>query len=344
MRADLRSDHEATNDLRVVIETALRAEYGPSAVRTLERAAFALSSSYPAEVVRVGLVDGQTLTIFLKDLSTRRYDVDLRERRSREIAVYRDLLAGADLGTARYYGSVVDPARNRFWLLLEHVEGSRVDYEGFELWVRAAAWLGRLQAYVAAHPDLLGRCRLVRPLTTDFFLATAAAAERAAAAYGPDLGARVARALRGYPDLAAGWTIQPFTLVHGCYRPQNIVLGRSGATLRVCPVDWETAALGPSGYDLAYLSDGYDDGHRRIFVEAYRTEAARHGLHVHEDDEAEVLLDGCDLHKNLKTLGKAVTRDFPLAGVQKLVGMVEVAAARALQGRAGRATRSRTAE
>ncbi|RZU75785.1 phosphotransferase family enzyme [Micromonospora kangleipakensis] len=343
MSTEVRCDRAVTDDLRVLVTAMLRAEYGPSAVQTLNRAASVMASSYPAEVVTVGLADGRVVKIFLKDLSSRRYDRDLAERRSLEIAVYRDLLADANLGTPRYYGSVSDPGRNRFWLLLEHVEGTCLRDEPFSVWVQAAAWLGRMQAHVAAHPELLHRCRLLKPLTHGLFLSTAATAERAAAAYAPELAGRVVRALEGYPELAGRIASQPPTLVHGSYRPQNILLRAGagpGAQPPMCPVDWEGAALGPAGYDLAYLSDGFDEQRRQLLVAAYRMAAAEHGLRVHEGEEADVLLDGCDLHKNLKTLGKAADRGFPVDGVHKLVRMVEVAAARALRRRNGAARRA----
>jgi len=341
MSTEVRPDNAVTDDLRVLVMAMLRAEHGPSAIQTLHRTACVMASSYPAEVVTVGLADGSTLKIFVKDLSTRRYDSDLAERRSREIAVYRDLLADANLDTARYYSSVEDPGRNRFWLLIEHVEGTCIRYEPFSVWVQAAAWLGRMQAHVAAHPELLSRSRLVKPLTHDHFLSTAAAAERAAAAYAPELARRVGRALEGYAELAARIAAQQPTLVHGSYRPQNILLrAGAGAQPPICPVDWETAALGPAGYDLAYLSEGFDEQRRQLLVAAYRMTAAQHGLSLHEDEEADVLLDGCDLHKNLKTLGKAAHRGFPVDGVHKLVGMIEVAAARALRRRNGAAGRA----
>lgn len=299
-----------------------------------------MASSYPAEVITVTLAAGQSLRIFLKDLSTRRYYADIPERRSREIAVYRDLLAGADLGTPHYYGSVEDPDRNRFWLILEYVEGPRVKDKSFEVWVQAAAWLGRMQAHVAAHPDLLKRCTAIRRLTPDFFLATAAAAERAAAAFSRDLGRRVLQALAGYADLAYRMASQPPTLVHGCYRPYNILLRSSGGSSPICPVDWESAAIGPPEYDLAHLANGFDDARRRILVEAYRAEAASYGLHVDVGEEVDAMFDGCNLHKNLKTLTNAVERAFPVTGVEKLVRIIEVTAARALRGRTNRASRS----
>jgi aminoglycoside phosphotransferase (APT) family kinase protein len=323
-----------TGDLLGAVAGILNVEYGPSAVRAVEPAPAELASSYPAHLVTVTLTGGRRLTLFLKDLSTRRYDRDLAQRRSLEIAVYRDLLAGAGLGTARYYGSVVEPDRNRYWLLLEHVDGECLRYQPFERWLPAAAWLGRLQAHVAGGPAVAGRCRQLRPVAAGRYLATAEAAWVSAAGYGAGLAARVGRALAGYPDLVARLAAAPPTLVHGSFRPQNILIAPApDGGVRVCPVDWETAALGPAGYDLAYLSDGFDDERRRLLVEAYRAEAARHGLALPAGRQAGLLLAGCDLDKHLKTLAKAVDRDFPPAGVERLVGMVEAAAARAVPAR-----------
>jgi ATP-binding cassette, subfamily B, bacterial len=297
-------------------------------VTAIDRMPSDRSSSYPTEIVTVRFADGGDARLFLKDLSTRRYDeADVAERRSREIAVYRELLAGSELGTPRYLGSVEDAAANRFWLLLELVDGTPVKRARFDAWVLAAAWLGRLHAHAASHPDLLTRCRSVQPLTADLFLATAGAAVEAAAAYGPDLARRVTHALVDYPDIAAAMAAAPRTLVHGGYRPQNILLRADGEP-RICPIDWEEAAAGPAAYDLAYLCDGFDDRRRGILVEAYRDEATCRGLQVPGEVEIRTLLDACNLHKNLGTLRKAVDRDFPPESVRKLVGMVETAAAR----------------
>jgi hypothetical protein len=331
----------ATWDIQAAVEADLRMHRPLVRVRTLERAEAAMASSYPAELITATLTDGRCLTLFLKDLSSRRYDSDLAQRRTREIAVYRDLLARAGIGTARYYGSVQDPGRNRFWLLLEHVDGDCLRYQPFEVWVHAAAWLARLHGYVAGHPEVIAACRVLRPVTLAHYCATAARATRAASGYGRGLGGRAARALADYPDLARRMAAQPRTFAHGSYRPQNILVtgaaaargsGTAGAVplARVCPVDWETATLAPAGYDLAYLCDGFDDERRAALVAAYRREAAHRGLPVPDHPEWEPLLHGYDLHKNLKTLAKALDRGFPADGVERLVEMVEVAASRAL--------------
>src|SRR5205807_1492305 len=84
----------------------------------------ASAASYAAEVLTVRLDSGAAFRVFLKNfgLSARPKDGP-RQRREREVRVYRELLAGAGLGTAGYYGSVLDEARGRLWLLLEYVDG-----------------------------------------------------------------------------------------------------------------------------------------------------------------------------------------------------------------------------
>ena len=329
-----------TGEIRAAVAQVLRGQHPGRTVCDIERTDAVMASSYPAELVTVTLDNGQRLVLFLKDLSSRRYDTDLAQRRSREIAVYRDVLPAAGLGTARYYASVQDPDRDRHWLLLEHVDGECLRYLPFEMWVHAAAWLGRLQAHVAHHPDLLTRCAPLQAVTLEQYVAVSSAAGRAVAAYGEAWQRRLARALAGYTELAERMATQPRTFAHGSYRPQNIVIAGAPApperpdastAPRVCPLDWETATLAPGGYDLAYLSDGFDDDRREVLAAAYRAEAVRCGVTVPEGPEAYVLSYGYDIHKNLRTLSKAVDRGFPPDGVDKLVAMVEGAAARALR-------------
>ena len=47
------------------------------------------------------------------------------------------------------------------------------------------------------------------------------------------------------------------TLVHGSYRPQNVLVAQACDPPRICPTDWELAALGRSTYDLAFICDGF---------------------------------------------------------------------------------------
>src|SRR5205823_228814 len=121
---------------------------------------------YAAEVLTVRLDSGAAFRVFLKNfgLSARPKDGP-RQRREREVRVYRELLAGAGLGTAGYYGSVLDEARGRLWLLLEYVDGTpggggRPVCAGGRRDDRPTADLAARRLPALEHPDPGGR----RPL------------------------------------------------------------------------------------------------------------------------------------------------------------------------------------
>ena len=48
----------------------------------------------------------------------------------------------------------------------------------------------------------------------------------------------------------------PATVIHGEFFASNVMVDESGGRLRVCPVDWEMAAIGPGRVDLAGLTSG----------------------------------------------------------------------------------------
>jgi len=319
-------------ELREVLRGVLSECFGsPQTVLDVQRRRSEHSSSYETEVVTVTLEGTGAVQIFLKDFGARVYEKDsMTQRRSRELCVYRDLLATADLGTPFYYGAAWDEDRGRFWLLLEFVEGMQVKHRDFPEWVRAVAWLGRMHAHFCEPHRLLEASEFLIDQDADFFRTTADLARRAVAASRPRLTDRLEAALAGYDEATDLMAAQPRTLVHGGYRPQNIILASSPQRPRVCPADWEEAALGSFFYDLAYFCDGFKGEGLAVLLNAYRAEAARHGFRPPDGPEVERMLALFNLHKNLGTLSKAAERNFPEEGIDKLVGMVESAAGRAL--------------
>lgn len=118
------------------------------------------SSWYASDIVTVQLATGEEFKIFLKDFgSYLRPKEGMEQRRERELRVYQDLLAAADLGTVKYYGSVWDKSQGRFWLLLEFVNGMEVRFCDFEYWVTAAAWTDA--GIFRAAPQPAGSLRLL---------------------------------------------------------------------------------------------------------------------------------------------------------------------------------------
>jgi hypothetical protein len=281
-------------------------------------------------VVTASLQTGSELHLFLKRYGSRRYPADgMEERQEREALVYRDVLPGTGLGTPTYFGMLRDGAGRCRALVIELIDGVPVKWCGFDQWVAAAGWLGRMNARFSHAPPLEGWSFLVK-YEGDVFAAVASAALDAVAATCPGaregLGEVVGLYLARVPAIDPSLT----TLVHGGYRPQNILCAGE-PPWRIAPVDWEEAGIGPPFYDLAYLADGFDPERRRVLVEAYQKAAAGEGVDLPSGDEAEALLDWCSLSKTLGTLGKAATRRFPHPAVLELIGMAETAAARVAQ-------------
>jgi aminoglycoside phosphotransferase (APT) family kinase protein len=296
----------------------------PSAVAGVSLSRSGLSTSYDTYLITLRLTAGEELTLFLKDFGFSQLPKEgLEQRRERELRVYRDLLAGANLGTARYYGSVWDRSAGRFWLLLEFVRGTEVCDCDFQCWVAAAGWLGRMHAHFARRADLLSTCDFLVRHDARFFHSVAAGALRSAARCSPDPSNRLARVLRRYGKVVETMVAQPPTLVHGTYRPGQVLVDDHRQAWRVCPVDWEMAALGSGYYDLAYIADGFDPPRLDEMVGAYRREALGAGMAIPSHDRVKAIVDCYRLHRALNWLCKA--GDFPGAGekVSRLTAMAE---------------------
>lgn len=310
--------------LRALLERTVADLCGPHATLAgIGRARSAAASSYAAEIVTVELTTGDTLSFFLKDFGSTCIPKDEpQQRRERELAVYRDLLSAQDLGTARYFGSVWEPVRGRFWLLLELVPGRPVRECTLDAWIAAAAWLGRLQGLCARHLDRgPGADRLLRYDDAFLWSRTELAARHVGGVSLPlakQLGTSLQRYGRVVPAMVAG----PPTLVHGHYRPYNVLIDASSEPPRICPVDWERAGLGPPAYDFAYLAEGFDPQRLDLLGEAYRAEAARYGLSVADPEALRYLANAFRVHRMLSLLGSAVERRFTEAEVAGLVTLV----------------------
>ena len=290
-------------------DTELRAALEPRlAIAGLERRSSAYSSSFRMEEVDVRLDDGRTLEILFKDLGpqgildgARRAKPSFLYDPQREIETYRKILATVPFGTALCYGAVADATAGRFWLFLEKVPGRELYQMGdLAVWQQAARWLARL------HSRFTGRDELSQ-LTREAHLLL----------YGPDFYRRwIDRARAAHPSLErlAGrydrvverMAALPVTLLHGDFYASNVLVQEAGEDTRVCPVDWEMAAVGPGLIDLAALTAGrWTEEERTALALAYYgalPQAARRSL-----DEPAFLqaLAWCRLHLAVERLGWA---------------------------------------
>lgn len=157
----------------------------------------------------------------------------------REVVVYRDVLAGAELGTPRLRSAAVD---NRSWLALERVDGVPLEEVGeFDVWQAAFRWLARLHDRFrnSVLPDRL--LRYDAELLTRF--AQRPSVRRAAERLGK--GER--------------------TLVHGDLYPANVLVAGD----RICVLDWELSGVGAGALDVASLSTGWPAAEQEQLVAAY---------------------------------------------------------------------------
>ena len=298
---------------------------GESHIVGVHPSRFEAITSYDAWRLDVRLGGGGELQLFLKDfgVSVRRKN-DPRERREREVAVYRELLADAPLGTARYYGSVMDDAQGRFWMLLEYVDGTPVGYGPLgDGWAPGAEALGRMHGYFATRQERLRACDFLIRLTPEFFHAAAARALVDVSTVAPHLLGRLERLVRGYGPIVERMTAQPATLVQGGCRSSNILIGIASDPRRSCILDWEEASFGPALFDVAHLLDGIKAPLLDRLLEAYRAGAEQYGMTLSPPEEMKYDIECFRLHMAFNMLGRAVLKGYNESGILKLLDYAE---------------------
>jgi len=311
--------------LRAEIQRIATEQFGPGAsVAELNRSRFPYIGSYDCYAVSARTTEGEDFQVFLKDFGFSRQSKDVPERRrEREMRVYRDLLAKADLGTARYYGSVWDPSQGRFWLLLELVEGTLIEEANDETGPLAAAWLARLHGTFQRERDALDACELLAHYDGDFFRAKASGALADVGSVCEASGRQLEALLEGFDPVAEAMAAPPLTLVHGGYIPWHILLDAEREPVRVCAIDWELAGVGSIHYDLAFFVADAESGVRERICEAYRREAADRGVPVPDAETLRTVVDCFRLHRVLDWLSRSREKEFARKKVARLVGEAE---------------------
>jgi Phosphotransferase enzyme family len=292
----------------------------------IDRAPAGSATSHECNRLTIRVCSGTEVILFLKEFRSAALAADrtpalggVHRRAARELSVYRDLLADAGLGTASYYGAFEDTEDGRLVIALEFVDGARLRSCTLDAWIAAARWLGHLQAYFARHPERRPASHVL--LHHDFFGARAEGAAQAVAQAAPHLAGRLAGVTKNYHRLVDVMTGQPRTLVHGSYRSQNILV--VSATGRVCPVDWEFAAIGSPLYDLAFVSDGFRPPDRDRLWDAYLKAAGDAYAPPRDREKMRHVVDCFRLHKVLKSLSEACDKNFPEPTVAKLIRQAE---------------------
>lgn len=319
------SDQTDERVLKQNIEQIVVDRFGNrSAIVGIQRSRYAYIGSYNCDLITVQLSTGDEFSLFLKDYRVSQKSKDEREqRRERELRVYRDVLSQTELGPPEYYGSVWDDSAGRFWLFLEFVDGFVVQHEDVAYGMLAAEWLGRMQGFFAQHPEILSSCDVLIRQDGEFFRSKAECALWNAAQISPSMAHRLSTIVDAYRQNTRVLESQPLSLVHGGYIPWHILVDVKQRPARVCAVDWESAACGPTLYDLAYFTYGMEAQSRAPVVDAYRRAAIQHGVPTPDEAQTLFIVDCLGLHRVFDWLSRGLEKRFSEDKVAWLVEQAE---------------------
>jgi phosphotransferase family enzyme len=281
----------------------------PRRIVRLDREPSAYHSSFPLEELTVWFEDGEPLTLILKNLNPEALSAAARAAKPeflddplREIELYRSALDFGQLGTAVCYGTVVDADAERYWLFLEKVAGRELYQVGeFEIWRQTARWLVQLHSRFAASdclpPTVAARLIRYDAAYYERWLERAISFRADARECGPSEESQFLRGLASYyPRLVRELTSLPVVLIHGEFYASNVIVQGTPPAVRVCPVDWERAALGPGLVDLAALVAGkWTESQKRDLAMEYFAELGSNGPPQADAPQLEDFLRGLDL-------------------------------------------------
>jgi len=306
-------------DLLARLEQMLSLHYGrPRRVREIERRVSEYCSSFMLEELDVILDDGEELALLLKDLSPgslfgRAVEVkpDFMFEPRREIETYRRILSRYWIGAPQYYGSIVEPEHARYWLLMERLSPVMLwQMGGFETWTTVAAWMAEMHAELAkVHVDAAEeRAAHLMQYDREFYWRWMQRARKFVGA-GDDTAERHASnavewLASRYEKVVERLCALPLTVIHGEFFASNVLIDPDPDHFRVCPVDWELAAVAPGHIDVAALSAGnWTPAQKEAMSLAYFDAMPQAGLM--QPDRADFLVDMecCRLHQAVQWLG-----------------------------------------
>jgi hypothetical protein len=288
----------------------LLGERGELEVRALSRRPYRYATSAPLEELLVSTEDGEMSLIF-KDLSRERLLGDARATKPeflhqprREVETYRRILAPAGIGP-RCVAAVADLDPPRHWLLIEKVPGVELWQVGeLSVWEEVARWLGGFHARFAARlEELRSANSYLLELNEDWFRSWCDRARAALARSSDPRGARLKRGLGRYETVVGSLAALPRTFLHGELYPSNVLVVTDEQPLRVCPIDWEMAAIGTGLVDLAALVGGWEEVKRARLVAAYLEGLGESGATILPAETLASHLAESRLHLALQWLG-----------------------------------------
>ncbi len=319
-----------TAALRTALEEVLSCYFGaPRTIEELQRCPALYRSSFALEELDVKLDDGLTLHLLFKDVGLQGLSEASKLGKPtflhdplREIETYRRILVSHLPGAALYYGAVADAELGRYWLFLEKVQGVKLPDFGLDTWKRVAQWLAAMHTRFARQPNLRELAAVSHLIRYDGDLyrlwpRRAQAFLRQMEPIVPTQALqRFDRLVGGYDQVVERLLALPVTLIHGEFYGNNVLIQETAGQLRVCPVDWETTALGPGLLDLAALiSGGWTEEEKRAMALAYYDNLVPNNGWAPAVEDFLFALDCCRLHIAAQWLGWSEQR--PSASYQR---------------------------
>jgi hypothetical protein len=282
-------------ELRSTLETLLQHR-----IKDVRQRPSPYSSSFTIEELELTYATGETTAVVFKNLSSNAMLEGARHAKphflytpEREIDVYRSVLPALHLGTAKMYGAVVEPALERYWLFIERVPGFHLYEIGeFETWLAAARWAAKLHSSCDCS---VARRTVPHLLKYDesYYWRWIQRAHASAGSILDRIAARYDRVIEIFLEI-------PTAMLHGEFYASNILVHEHRNQVRVCPVDWEMAGIGPSLFDIAALASGKWSRRERLdLLEEYHATLPPRL----RSDNYVTAFDCCQLHIALQWLG-----------------------------------------
>ena len=299
-----------------LLDAARRAGQTPREVISVSRSPLD-SSWYRTEAITIEFDSGEQLNCFVKDFgSYAREKNQMEARRERERFFYKHTFRNGEHGLPAYVADIWSD--DVTWLVLEFVDAVPLAWCDLEIWYDAASWLGRWQTAVVDRLPTLRSSGHFIDRGPSYFSDVARGAQAGAEQLGDDVAQQVDAALPAYLAGTEALMQQPQTLVHGAFRPNQILVDTKEAPARICPTDWEIAAIGSCLYDLAALADGFGGTALETFMARFLSEA------TWLDDDSPTVTDlrlalrTCSTHRTLKWVAQAESRNFSSAQIREL--------------------------
>ena len=302
------------DELRAALEAMLSEHFSRTVrVRLLARRVSEYCSSFMLEELDVTLDDGATLALLLKDLSPGSLfggAVKIKPAFTydplREIETYRRILARHEVGTPRCFGAVIEPQCERYWLLLERVAPDLLWQQGeFETWTRVAAWLAGMHARFQKSIGDDGAAHLLH-YDREFYWRWMRRAEEFVCEGDKETAQHSAKAVKWlatrHEFVVGRLCALPHTIIHGEFFASNVLIDPNSD--RVCPVDWELAAVGPGLVDVAGLSAGnWTREQKQAMALAYYDAMPEAGLTQPSREDFLTDIECARLHQAVQWLG-----------------------------------------